>query len=102
MHGASSTALHAPVSFFVGALCLGLERCAAVTEPQVSLLVPHLLRCLRSPLLELRAGGYMVTSQLARRAPLSGELAERLFTALAKVGERRRWMEGEGVMSHFM
>ena len=51
----------------------------------MSLLVPHLLRCLRSPLQELRAGGYMVVAQLARRTAMTVELTDRLFTAVAKV-----------------
>ncbi|XP_043245889.1 HEAT repeat-containing protein 1-like [Amphibalanus amphitrite] len=84
VHGGRSGALEAPVALFAGVLCLALQRTETVTERQVALLAPHVLRCVRSPLTQLRAAGYLLAGQLSRRAGLSAELTARLLTALVE------------------
>ena len=77
------------MSFFTTALLGALQYKADITERLVAIVIPNLVRGLRSKVKDYQAAAYMILTQLVTQVTLKEETLTAVIGALTKVGEKQ-------------
>ena len=85
VHGAESSQLRAILALYTCSLLGVLQDDSNITERTMSIIVPHLVRGVKSRCIEYKAANYMVISQLTVQTPLQESLLASLVPVLTKV-----------------
>ena len=86
--GAESSQLRAVVSLWTCTVLGVIQDRGHVTEKVMSILVPAMVRGLKSRCLDYQAASYMVLAQLTSNTPLKEDLVGSLIPALTKVSTK--------------